>query len=229
MSEMALEPQLGSQEKAMGQQVNTENTTPAVSPWAIHRRMYNWVCSWAHSRHGTGALFLISFAESSVFPIPPDVLQIALTLERRDRAWYYAFVSLLGSVLGALLGYWIGFAVWEATQSFFFQYVFSESKFDAVRALYAEYDFWIVFAAAFTPIPYKVITVAAGVCHIMLPMFIIASTVGRGARFFLVAGLLYWFGPSMKSFIDKYFNLVCIAFTVLLIGGFMLIKVMAEH
>lgn len=195
-----------------------------VPKWAIHRRMYDWVMSWAHSKYSVPALFALSFAESSIFPIPPDVLQIALTLERRNRAFYYAFVTLVGSVLGALLGYLIGIAFWEATEDFFLGFVFSRTQFNAVMGLYQNWNFWIVFVAAFTPIPYKIITIAAGVFKINLFMFVIASIVGRAARFFLVGGLLYWFGESVRNFIDKYFNLLSIVFTVLLVGGFVLIK-----
>lgn len=195
-----------------------------VSKWAVHRRLYDWVLSLAHRKHASTALFALAFAESSVFPIPPDVLQITLTLERRDRAWFYAFISLVGSVLGAMLGFLIGWAFWQATQGFFYQYLFTPEQFGRVSRLYADYNFWVVFVAAFTPIPFKVITIAAGVCHISFPMFVIAAIIGRGARFFLVAGLLYFFGPSVRRFIDKYFNLVCIVFTVGLIGGFVLIK-----
>lgn len=202
---------------------------PDVPWWAIHRKLYNWTLSLAHRKHSSSALFGLAFAESSVFPIPPDVLQIALTLERRERAWFYGFITLLGSVLGAILGYIIGSGLWHVTQDFFLNYVFSQANFDKVTAFYAEWDFWIVFVAAFTPIPYKVITIAAGVSGINFPMFVVASIVGRGMRFFLVASLLYWKGQAIKQFIDRYFNLVCIAFTVLLVGGFVLIKYVLAH
>lgn len=197
---------------------------PPIPRWAIHRRLYDWVLSLAHSGHGTAALFLLSFAESSFFPIPPDVLQIALTLERRSRAFFYAFISAVGSVLGGIAGYAIGWGLWAAVDQFFFRYIIKEQAFHRVEGLYQQYDFWCVFAAAFTPIPYKVFTIAAGVFHISLPMFIIASAIGRSGRFFLVAALLWWFGPPIKSFIDRYFNLLSIVFTVLLIGFFVLLK-----
>lgn len=194
--------------------------------WQTHRRMYEWVLSLAHRKHATTALFLLSFAESSFFPIPPDVLQIVLTLERRSRAWYYAAVSLAGSVLGGVLGYLIGWGLWEAVQGFFFKYVFKVEAFEKVQHLYQEWDFWAVFVAAFTPIPYKVFTIAAGVFSLSLPMFIIASIVGRGGRFFAVAALLWWFGPPIKTFIEKYFNWLTLVFAVLLVGAFVLLKVM---
>lgn len=197
-----------------------------VPRWAIHRRLYDWVLSLAHHRHGTWALFLLSFAESSFFPVPPDVLQIALTLERRERAWYFATVSTLASVLGGLLGYLIGWGFWEATQDLFYRYVpgFTPEVYQRVHDLYGEWNFWIVFAAAFTPIPYKVFTIAGGVFGVFLPMFVVASLVGRGARFFIVAALLWKFGPPVKGFIDRWFNLLCVIFTVLVVGGFALLK-----
>lgn len=199
---------------------------PPVHAWAIHRRLYDWVLSLAHRKHSTTALFLLSFAESSFFPIPPDVLQIALTLERRSRAWFYAAVSTVASVLGGAAGYLIGLGFWEALGQFFFDYVpgFTPEVFDRVAGMYQEYDFWVVFIAAFTPIPYKVFTIAGGVFLISFPMFMIASTVGRACRFFLVAALLWKFGPPMRTFIEKYFNLLTIVFAVLLVGGFLLIK-----
>jgi membrane protein YqaA with SNARE-associated domain len=186
--------------------------------------MYDWVLAQAHSKHGTRALFLLSFAESSFFPVPPDVLQIALTLERRSRAFFYAGVSSVASVLGGVAGYAIGRGLWAAVDQFFFRYVFAESVFKRVEGLYQTYDFWCVFIAAFTPIPYKVFTIAGGVFQISLPMFLLASAVGRSGRFFLVALLLWWFGPPIKTFIDRYFNLISVVFTVLLVGFFVLLK-----
>lgn len=197
-----------------------------VSRWAIHRRLYIWVLSFAHHKHSTLALFLLSFAESSFFPIPPDVLQIALTLERRNRAFWYATVSTIASVLGGAAGYLIGMLFWGALSQIFFDYIpgFTPEVYEKVHGLYEEYNFLIIFAAAFTPIPYKVFTITAGVFGILFPMFVIASAVGRAGRFFLVALLLWKFGPPIRTFIDRYFNMICIAATLLLIGGFVLLK-----
>lgn len=195
---------------------------------SILRRLYDWVLSWADTPYGTPALFLLSFAESSFFPIPPDVLQIALSAGKPRRAFWYATVNLVGSVLGAILGYYIGWALWATTQDFFFQYVFSQNAFAKVEGMYKAYDFWAVFAAALTPIPYKIFTIAGGVCHISLPMLLIASVIGRGARFYAVATLMYLFGPTIKAGIEKYFDILAIVFTVLLIGGFVLIKCVIE-
>ena len=192
----------------------------------IVRRLYDWVLSWAETRYGTPALFGIAFMESSFFPIPPDVLQIALSAGKPKRSFWYATVTLAGSVLGAFLGYYIGCVCWEATKEFFFHYIFSEAVFDKVKGYYGDNAFPAIFAAAFTPIPYKVFTIAAGVCHthVSLWTLITASIIGRGARFYLVAAFMYYFGPSVKLWIDRYFNLLTIIFTILLIAGFTAIK-----
>jgi membrane protein YqaA with SNARE-associated domain len=194
------------------------------TPWALHRRLYDWVLSLAHSKHATIALFLLSFAESSFFPIAPDILQIALTLERRNLAWYYATVSSVASVLGGMFGYAIGAMLWPIVSSFFFQYVFDPATFARVESLYRHWDFWAVFIAAFTPVPYKVFTIAGGVFNISLGMFIVASLVGRSARFFIEAILLWGFGVPIKVFIEKYFNLMSLILVALLISGIILFK-----
>ena len=131
-------------------------------------------------------------------------------------------------MLGGIAGYAIGYGIWEAVHPFFLKYVFSEETFVKVRNLYAQYDFWAVFAAGFTPIPYKVFTIAAGVASLDIPRFILASICGRGGRFILVAFLLYQFGTPIRTFLEKYFNYVTIVFTILLIGGFYAIKYLAH-
>jgi len=195
-----------------------------VPRWALHRRLYEWTLALAYRKHATMALFFLSMAESSFFPIPPDVLQAAMTLERRERAWWYATVSTAGSVIGAVFGYLVGWLLWNAVSGFFFRFVFSEEAFAKVVELYDEHAFMAVFLAAFTPIPFKVFTVAAGVCAISIPALVVASIVGRGARFFAVALLIWAFGPIVKRFLDRQFNLACLVFGVLLVGGFMLVK-----
>ena len=207
----------------MSKEDTNREVTKTPKPGMV-RRLYHWVLSWADTPYGSPALFVLAFMESSFFPIPPDVLQIALSAGKPKRTFWYAGVSVVGSVLGALLGYLIGFMFWEATQSFFYAHIFSKETFDQVKDLYQEWDFWAIFAAALTPIPYKVFTIAAGVCGIAVPMFIVASIIGRSTRFFAVATLMFFFGPTIKSWIDRYFNLLAILFTVLLIGGFVLIK-----
>jgi membrane protein YqaA with SNARE-associated domain len=190
----------------------------------IVRRLYDWVLSWAETRYGTPALFTLAFMESSFFPIPPDVLQIALSAGKPKRAFWYATVTLIGSVLGAFLGFLIGYAFWAATKDFFFSYLFSEEMFDLVKGKYADHAFMAIFTAAFTPIPYKIFTIAAGVCHVPLLTLFIASVIGRGSRFYAVAAIMYFFGPTVKVWIDKYFNLLTAVFTILLIAGIVAAK-----
>lgn len=205
-------------------QTSIPPTSGSPARWALHRRLYDWVLGFAHSKHAALALFCLSFAESSFFPIAPDILQIAMTLERRNQAWYYAGINSCASVLGGIVGYAIGAFIWLFVSAFFFQYVFNETTFLNVEALYQRWDFLAIFIAAFTPIPYKVFTIAAGVFNISLPMFLLASIIGRSARFFLVASLLWWFGPTIKRSIDKYFNALSLLLVILLVGGFVLCK-----
>jgi len=197
------------------------------------RKLYDWVLHWAETPYGSAALFLLAFAESSFFPIPPDALLIALVLGSSKKAFRFASICLAGSVSGAILGYAIGHYLWWTPSNeftnialFFFNNIpgFTETAFFDIQKLYNEYDFWIIFTAGFTPLPYKVITISSGAFNINVVMFLVASIISRGARFFLVSYLIWKFGPSIKAFIDKYFNWVAIAFTVLLIGGFVAIK-----
>ncbi|PID26640.1 MAG: cytochrome B [Candidatus Cloacimonadota bacterium] len=199
------------------------------------RKMYDWVLHWAETPYGAPALFLLAFAESSFFPIPPDVLLIALAVSVRKKAFKFATICTLGSIFGGLLGYLIGSTVWynsaDQYSSFamlFFDYIpgFTNELFLRVKEMYNDNAFFVVFSAGFTPIPYKIITITAGVTKINLPMFIVASTVSRALRFFLVATIIYKFGEPITAWIDKYFNKLAILFTVLLIGGFVVIKYM---
>lgn len=196
----------------------------------IAKRLYDWMLSWGNSRWGATALFLFAFAESSFFPIPPDVLLIALCLGAVAKSFRYAAICLGGSLLGAMAGYALGFFLWQtpsgeytALANFFFDNVFSVEGFRRVGELYDRYNFWIVFTAGFTPLPYKLFTISGGLFHINFVMFMIASVVSRGLRFFLIAGLIWKFGEPIKRFIDKYFNLLAIAFTILLVGSFFLV------
>ncbi|MBH49336.1 MAG: cytochrome B [Candidatus Marinimicrobia bacterium] len=198
------------------------------------RKLYDWVLHWAQTPFGPLVLFILAFAESSFFPIPPDVLLIALALGVRNKSMYFAFLCSIASIAGGICGYGIGYFLWweGSTYSdlahFFFNNVpgFSKDLFTSVQNQYNEHGFFIIFTAGFTPIPYKIFTITAGAFNIDLINFVIASTVSRSARFFLVASLIWRFGESIKSFIDKYFNILTIVFTILLIGGFLLIKVL---
>lgn len=205
----------------MGEEVTADGS---VKKPHLIRRLYDWVLHWAKTPYGAWALFLLAFAESSFFPIPPDVLLIALAISIPARSFRYAAICCAGSLIGGLAGYGIGALGWAAVQGVFIPHIFSQAVFDRVVALYDKYDFWIVFTAAFTPIPYKVITISAGVCRINLPMFLVASVIGRAARFFLVATMIRIFGRPIRDFIEKYFNLCTIAFTLLLLGGFAIIR-----
>lgn len=193
---------------------------------SVLRRLYDWVLSFAEKPHGTWALFLISFAESSFFPIPPDPLLIALALGAPRRALFYAGICTLGSVLGGMAGYLIGWGAWEAVDGFFFAYVpgVSPEAFQHVAGLYDKWDFWAVFLAGFTPLPYKVFSLSAGVFKISFPVFVAATVLSRGLRFFLVAGLIWKFGPPIQSFIDRYFDKLAWTFLLLVVAGFVVIK-----
>ena len=189
------------------------------------KRLYNWILSWSESRWGWLALFTIALFEASWFPLPPDILLIALCLGATKRSFRFATICLVGSVLGAALGYMIGYFLWttpsgEATAlaNLFYEYIFSVDSFNNVGALYDRFNFWIVFTAGFTPLPFKLFTIAGGMFHINFLMFIIASMVSRGMRFFLIAWLIWKFGAPIKSFIEKYFNLLATLFTIMLIG-----------
>lgn len=196
----------------------------------IVKRLYDWVLSWSESKWGAWALFLLALAESSFFPIPPDVLLIALCLGAVGKSFRYAAICLTGSIVGALIGYSIGFFCWQdisgeytALAEWFFAHVFSQEAFNQVGELFNKYNFWIVFTAGFTPLPYKLFTISGGLFHIDIVMFTIASIISRGLRFFLIGWLIWKFGSPIKNFIEKYFNILAIAFTLLLIGGFVLI------
>jgi len=197
------------------------------------RKLYDWVLHWAETPYGPLALFLLAFAESSFFPIPPDVLLIALVLGSITRAFRFALICSLGSILGGMFGYFIGYKLWWASPGvysniayFFFNYIpgFTEKVFLAIKSKYDAWNFWIVFSAGFTIIPYKVITISAGAFNINFSLFLLASSISRSARFFLVAGLFRIFGVKIKRFIDKYFDLLAFLFLALLIGGFIIIR-----
>ncbi len=188
------------------------------------RRLYDWVLYWAETPYGTWALFLLAFCESSFFPIPPDILLIALAVAVPKKSLKYALICSVGSVLGGCFGYLIGWQFMASIGSPIVDFYGLGAKVEYIGALYNKYDAWAVGIAGFTPIPYKVFTIAAGVFKINFSVFVLTSLVSRSARFFIVGGLIYIFGPKIQGFIDKYFNILAVAFTVLLVLGFVVIK-----
>ncbi len=192
------------------------------------RGIYTWTIHWAKTRHAPWALFFIAFIESSFFPIPPDVLLIAMVIADRRAWWRNALICTTGSVLGALFGYFIGFFLFETLGKIIVSTYHLGSHVETVRKLYADNAFWAVFTAAFTPIPYKVFTIAAGLFRISLPVLLVASVFGRAGRFFLVAGLLRLFGARIEKFIEKYFDILSLAFMVLLFGSYFLVTKLAR-
>ena len=189
------------------------------------RRLYDWVLHWAETPYGVPALFLLAAAESSFFPVPPDVLLIALSLSLRRRAFYYAAVCTVGSVAGGALGFFIGMKFWAVGKGILFHYVSMET-FETVKAYFRDYEAWAIAIAGFTPIPYKVFTISAGFFQVDFTVFMVVSFFSRGARFFLVGGLIYLFGRQIRDFIDRYFNLLTYGFTAAVVGGFILLKFM---
>lgn len=190
------------------------------------RRMYDWVLHWAETPSGPTALAALCAAEASFFPIPPDPLLMALCLGAIKRSLRFAAIATAASVVGGIGGYLIGAGAWQALGGFFFEYVpgVTPEAFEGIQELYNKYDFWAIFLAGLTPIPYKVFTLSAGVFAINFPVFVLASITSRGLRFFAEAGLIYWKGPEISRFIDRYFNLLSWLFGALIILGFVVVK-----
>ncbi|MCK4577949.1 MAG: DedA family protein [Candidatus Marinimicrobia bacterium] len=188
------------------------------------RSLYDWVMHWAETPYGVPALFLLAFTESAFFPVPPDLLLIALAAGLPRKALWYALVCLAGSLTGAYLGYAIGYFGWETVGRPLVDFYNGHEVMAWIRQQYTTYGFWGVFVAALTPIPYKIFTIASGLFQFDLTTFTVASILGRGLRFLAVGMLIYRFGASIKDLIDRRFNLMVIIFTVLLIGGFLLLK-----
>ncbi len=188
------------------------------------QRLYDRTMGLAGHRHALWALAIVAFVESSVFPVPPDVLLIPMVLAARERAWRIAAVATLASVLGGGLGYLIGSALFETVGRPLLAFYGQMESFQDFQETYNEWGAWIVAGAGFTPFPYKVITIASGVVDLDPATFMAASAVSRGARFFLVAALLWKFGPPIRSFIEQNLPLLAGLFVVLLFGGFLAIR-----
>lgn len=204
----------------------------------LFKNIYNWVLGLSNKNNSDYSISLLSFSESFFFPIPPDVLLIPLCLGNRRKSFYFAFLCSFSSVIGGIFGYYIGKVLWwnspgieySEVANFFFKYVpgVTIDSFNRIKSLYEQWNFWIVFTAGFTPIPFKLITISSGTFNINFFMFMIASMLSRSARFFLLATLIYIFGEKIRFFIEKYFNLLAILFTILLIAGFAVIKLLID-
>ena len=190
------------------------------------RRLYDWTLSLSAHPHAIWALAAVAFVESSVFPVPPDILIIPMVLALRQRAWLIAAVCTVASVLGGVAGYGIGYFLFEQVGKPMLEIYGYQAKFGAFQDYYNDWGAWAVFIAGVTPFPYKVITILSGVTHLDVPVFIVSSIAARGLRFFIVAGLLWRYGEPIRIFIEKYLGLLAVAFCVLLAGGFLLIKFM---
>jgi membrane protein YqaA with SNARE-associated domain len=184
------------------------------------KQLYDWMLSWSDSPYSVPALFCLAFAESSFFPLPPDVLVIALTLGNPSQAWWYATVATLGSVLGGAFGYGIG---WFGGRPLLLKFM-GQTRMDLVHQYFQRYEAWAILIAGFTPVPYKIFTIGAGAFYVDFRTFMVASFISRGARFFLVAGAIQFLGPWVKELIEKYFNLFSIIFVLLLVLGFWLVQ-----
>ncbi len=192
--------------------------------YLILKKLYDWVLQWAERPGGIWALFIIAFCESSFFPIPPDVLLIALAVGAPKKSYKFAMVCSIGSIFGACLGYFIGWQFMDLIGIRIISFYHLTDKIEYLGSLYKEYNAWAVAIAGFTPIPFKLFTISAGAFSINFPIFIIASAMSRTLRFILVGSLIYFFGPGIQTFINKYFNILAIVFVILLIAGFVAVR-----
>ena len=186
--------------------------------------LYDWTMRQAESRHALWILALVAFVESSVFPIPPDVLLIPMVIAARDRAWLIAGICMVASVTGGMLGYLIGAAAFETVGRPVLEFYGKMDGFAEFQDRYNEWGAWAVLIAGVTPFPYKVITITSGITQLSLPVFIVASVIARGLRFFIVAALLYWFGPPIRAFIEERLGLMFTLFVAALLGGFVVVR-----
>ncbi len=226
------------------ERAESEGATPPIAPVPLVRRaslsgrslvrglraslhrLYAWTLHWAETPQAVLALFAIAFAESSFFPIPPDALLIAMVVATPRRFARYAAVCTLGSVLGGMFGYLIGYAFMETLGWRIIDFYGARALWGEFQAKYQDYGLLFLAIAAFTPIPYKVATIASGATQIDVLAFALVSALGRGARFFLVAGLLRLFGEPIRAFIERYFDVLSLLFVLLLIGGFLTLGVL---
>lgn len=188
------------------------------------RRLYDWTLRQAARPNALGVLGVVSFAESSFFPVPPDVLLIPMVLAQRARAWLIAGVCTAASVVGGVFGYAIGLYLFDTVGQWVIGLYGLERAAEQFRAFYDEWGLWVILIKGLTPIPFKIVTIMSGAAHFDMATFIAASVVTRGARFFLVAALLKRYGPPISAFIEKRLTLLFLAFLAALVGGFVAIK-----
>lgn len=188
------------------------------------RKLYDWTISLAEHPRALWALAIIAFVESSFFPIPPDVLMIPMIIAAPTRAFRIAAVATVASVLGALLGYAIGALVLDTVGQPILQFYGKAAAFDSFATRYNEWGAWAVLIAGVTPFPFKVITIASGATGLSLPVFVLSAILARALRFFVVAALLWKFGPRVRALIERRLGLMFTLFCVLLVGGFYLVR-----
>ncbi|MDP2638447.1 MAG: YqaA family protein [Candidatus Levybacteria bacterium] len=208
----------------------TNNLSPflkiLLAPNRLLRKAYDWTIHWSKTKYAKPSLFALAFAESSFFPIPPDVLLIAMTVARRHKWWIFASLATVGSVLGGIVGYYIGLGLYEGVGKPIIEFYHLGKFFEVVQERYSENTFLAVFTAAFTPIPFKMFTIAGGIFNVSMAEFIVGAIMGRGGRFFAVALLLRIFGSKISNLIEKYFDIFSLVFMALLIGGFLITKLL---
>ena len=190
----------------------------------IFRNLYDWTLSKASQKSAPWFLGIVSFAESSFFPIPPDIILIPMVLAKRTKAFFYALICTLSSVLGGILGYLIGFLLFNSIGILLINFYHLNEQIAQFQNYYNNYGVWIVIIAGFTPFPFKVITIASGLFQLNFVVFVLCSILSRGSRFYLVSILLYFFGENIKFLIEKYFNFLTILFFILLIGGILIVR-----
>jgi membrane protein YqaA with SNARE-associated domain len=206
--------------------MSEQNAAPAAKKLSLMQRIYIRCMAWIQTPAGLWVFFFIALAESSFFPIPPDVFLVALCVGEPKKSFKFAAICTVGSVIGGALGYGLGLAFMDTLGVKIVELYGLSDKYHIVMDWYQHYDALAVAAAGFTPLPYKLFTITAGVCKVSFLTFMLASIVSRAARFFLVAGLIYKFGAPVQYFINKYFNLLTIVFLILLIGGFAVMKLL---
>lgn len=192
----------------------------------MFRALYDWVLRMAHHRHALRSLAIVSFAESSFFPIPPDAMMVPMVIARREQAYLIATVCTVASVLGGIFGYFIGFYLLESVGQWVIQLYHMQDKVVQFQAMYGQYGAWLILLKGLTPIPFKLVTIASGIAHFNFPLFVLLASITRGARFFIIAALLKRFGEPVQAFIEERLNLFAWIFLALLVGGFVAVALL---